>query len=136
MIGPEPVPPAQLADVGRVRGAAARAPPARWRPRYGQIDPFGQRQPVDPLQYQRQAEPQLELDDDRRLVAAPGDEVATFDLALDLVASPFEERLYRNIECGFARPRACRDCGAGSGLLDHVRTTKYLGDDCKAELGG
>ena len=71
-----------------------------------------------------------------RELAAAGDKVAASDLALDLVASPFEELLYRNIERGFARPRACRNGGPGIALPDHIGTTKYVGDDCKAELGG
>ncbi len=50
------------------------------------------------MQYQRQVEAQFELDDDRRLVATPSDEVAASDLAFDLVPLPFEELLYRRIE--------------------------------------
>ena len=101
-----------------------------------QIDPLGQRQPVDPLQHQREAEAQLQLDDDHRLVAAPGDEVTAPDLALNRVTPPFEELLDRHIECGFAQRRARSDSGAGTVLLDHIRTTKYVHGDCKADLGG
>ncbi len=63
-----------------------------------EVDPLGQCEPVDALQYQRQVEAQLELHDDRRLVAAPGDEVAASDLAFDLIALALEELLYRRIE--------------------------------------
>ena len=85
----------------RISGLSGASGPPRRMPlgsRDREIDPLRQRQPVDALQYQRQVEAQFELDDDRRLVAAPGDEVAASDLALDLVALPFEELLYRRIE--------------------------------------
>ena len=94
---PQSEPAAQLADLGPLR----RERPAASTPlgsRHRQIDPLGQRQPVDALQHQWQVEAQFELDHDRRLVAAPGDEVAASDLALDLVALTFEELLYRRIE--------------------------------------
>src|SRR6266851_3754724 len=67
-----------------------------------EIDPLGQCQAVDALQDQRQVEAELELDDDRRFVTAPSDDVAALDLALDLVTLEFEELLDRRIKRRFA----------------------------------
>jgi hypothetical protein len=88
------------------------------------------------LQYQREAEAQLQLDDHQRFVAAPSDDVAAPDLALDLVAAPFEKRLDWRIKCRLAELEARSASGAGTVLLDHLGTSKYVGGDCKAELGG
>src|SRR5260370_29943307 len=93
-------------------------------PRAGETAPLGQRQPVHTLQYQCQAEAQLQLDDHQRFVAAPSDEITTPDLALDLVAAPFEEFLDRHVERGLAEPRVRSAGGTQTFLLDHLRTRK------------
>jgi hypothetical protein len=78
----------------RISGRSGASGP----PRDCEVDPLGHCQPIDALQHEGQVEAELELDDDRRLVAAPGNEVAAPDLALHFVALPFEERFYRPIE--------------------------------------
>ena len=101
---PKPEPSAQPADPWRLRHDAAPAPRAA---RHRQIDALAQSQPVDPLQHQRERKAKLQLDDDDRLGAAPGDEVATLHFALHLVAAAFEKALDRPIERGFG-DRSCR----------------------------
>lgn len=71
----------------RVRGASGvrdRAGPAAERAdppapdclrRHREIDPLGYAEPIERMQDQAQREPQLELDDHRRLVAAHPDDV-------------------------------------------------------------
>ena len=91
--------------------ATARVALAR-RARHRHIDALADREPVDALQQQREREAQLQLDDDRRLVApvvdVAGDEIAAAHLALDLVAARFEEALDRRVELGFAERRRGR----------------------------
>src|SRR6185503_10553209 len=41
---------------------------------HGKVDGFRERQPLDALEHERQPERALELDDERRLVAADGDD--------------------------------------------------------------
>ena len=52
-------------------------------PRHRKVDALAEREPVHPLQQQGEAQAKLELDDDRRLVAAAGNEVAAAHLSLD-----------------------------------------------------
>ena len=72
-----------------------------------EIDRVGERQPVDALEDEAEAELPFELDHDRRLVAAHRDDVAADDLALDAVALGLEQRLDRTVErhLGQAGPR-------------------------------
>jgi hypothetical protein len=47
---------------------------------------------------ERQGETGLELDEDRRLLAADGDHICRADLRLDLVALLFEKALDRDVK--------------------------------------
>ena len=90
----------------RTPGASGRqAARGARRTRHREVDALADRQPVDALQHQPQREAQFQLDDDRRLVAAPRDEVAAIDLALDLEAASLEEPFDRPIKRRFAQRR-------------------------------
>ena len=95
--------PAHPRRLGRQAAGAAR------RARHRQVDALADRQPVDALQHQPQGEAQFQLDDDRRLVAAAGDEVAAIDLALDHKAAALEEPFDRPIKRRFAQRRGSVD---------------------------
>ena len=91
---PEPEAPAQRQ---RVLPASRTAGERRHR----KIHVVGEALPRNPLEHQRQREPGLQLDDDRRLVAANGHQVAAVHLALHGIALRFQESLDRRVEIGF-----------------------------------
>src|SRR5262249_42345280 len=108
---------AELAHRAVVRrgGLAAVADAAR----HGKIDCIAERQALNALEHEREVEAQLQLDDDERLLAAPRDEIAAPDLALDVVALLLKEALHRGVEIGLARHRSQDSLGefAVAGIL-------------------
>ena len=87
----------------RERVLAPGRPPREGR--HPEIHVLGDALPSNPLEDEPEGEARLELHDDRRLVASHRDQIAGFDLALDRVPLPFEERLHRRIEFGLAHGR-------------------------------
>src|SRR5262249_46426860 len=75
----EPQPATETPDFSLVHDRFAR--PSTARTRHGEIDAIGQRQTIDALQHEREIESELQLDDDRWLVAPGGDDVTSEDLA-------------------------------------------------------
>jgi len=102
----QPEPPAQRADVAAIDEGAGRA--ARARASDGEVHAVGQREPIDALEHQRKIEGELQFDDHGRLIAARRDDVATTNLALDVVALPFEKRFDGGIEIRFSPRQGLR----------------------------
>src|SRR5215471_10248882 len=65
------------------------------------------RRPIDALQHKLEIEAELQFadDDERRFLAADGDEIAAADFALHLEAETLEEALHREIERRLSRRR-------------------------------
>ena len=86
-----------------VADAATLATPQRAGPRFRghadrEVDVIRERQPVDALEHERQREAQLQLDDDRRLIAASRHQVTAAHLGLDLVSLVLQEGLHRCVQ--------------------------------------
>src|SRR5438093_10580151 len=92
----EPEPSAQVAHVAPMNRHAPSA--AASRSADCEIDAVRQRESIDTLQQEREAEAQLQVDDHGWLVAARGHHITAADLRLDAVALSLEERLDRWIE--------------------------------------
>src|SRR6266852_12639 len=92
----EPEPPTQVTHVTPMDRPASSAAAPRSADR--EIDAVRQREPIDALEHERQAEGELELDDHRWLLAPRRDDVAAPDLRLDVVALTFEEGFHSRIE--------------------------------------
>src|SRR5262245_20809271 len=73
---------------------------AATRHTHGKPDLIASRRPIDALQHKLEIEAELQFadHDERRLLAADGDEVAAADLALHLEAEGLEEALHREVE--------------------------------------
>src|SRR5262249_27663404 len=86
--------PAKLAHA-RIALAAAATGNA-----HGEPDLIASRRPIDALQHKLEMEAELQFadDDERRLLAADRDEVASADFALHLEAEGLEEALHREVE--------------------------------------
>src|SRR5262249_45465872 len=87
------------ARIALAPAAARRAP--------GKPDLVARRAAIDPLQDELEVEGELQLADDneRRLVAADRDEIATADFALHVETEGLEEPFHRNVERGL-QPRS------------------------------
>src|SRR5213593_3071340 len=109
----EPEPSAQVAHVAPMDRHAPSATASRSSDR--EIDAVRQREPIDTLQQEREAEAQLQLDDHGWLVAARRHHITATNLRLDAVTLTLEERLDRWIEVAL---------GGGSPVSPH-RTRFY-----------
>jgi hypothetical protein len=67
----------------------------------GDVDPVGDREPVDCLEDERETQSLLQLDYDGSFVASHRDDVAGPDLALHAVALALQEALDRGVEFDF-----------------------------------
>src|SRR3546814_18263115 len=95
---------AEAEPAAELHDSAAVAPPGgrAGRRSEGEVDLIADREAVDALQQEREVEGLLQLDDDRRLVAAAGDQVAAAALRLPGIALAFQAGLPRFIELFFA----------------------------------
>src|SRR5690606_6996127 len=88
---------------------------------------------IDTLQQQDEVEGLLQLDDDRRLVAAAGDQVAAADLRLHGIALAFQESLHRLIEVFFAGDGHARESTRRAGVDASLQRSH--GTDSSASTG-
>jgi len=103
---PEPEATAQTVDVTPDNQRSSSS--AAHRSRDGEIDPIGDRQPLDTLKKEGEIEPQLELHDDGLLSTTCAHDVAAGDFALDLVSLPDQKRLHRRVQIGFDEGQSWR----------------------------
>src|SRR3546814_12658472 len=91
---------AEAEPAAELHDGAAVAPPGgrAGRRGEGEVDLIADREAVDALQQEREVEGLLQLDDDRRLLAAPGDQAAAADLRLHAIALACQDGLHRFIE--------------------------------------
>src|SRR5262245_16977801 len=94
----------QPAKLAHARIALAAAAPGQ---AHGKPDLIASRRPIDALQHKLEIEAELQFadDDERRFLAADGDEIAAADFALHLEAETLEEALHREIERRLSRRR-------------------------------